>query len=335
VELGLIVAVALLVLLGGAAGLIARQRMIPWNLPALRAMETNTLTTRPRQSDPRVESAESPEGELGNGRITPHRHEPPLAVAVVQPTLNDERPRAREVAPFDAVPPFAVKLDERLDRLEARFDELARAIAQQRLTASAELDRAASELAARVAAEDARRDAALERLRGDLLAAVIAATGERERVAGDRHVEVCAELYANLARLEAALAAVTNPILLPGEPYAPPEEFIPEALVWENWNEVGERAFALADAFSARRLHLSEQTRADVGMFVTALRTRLTGSVYPNLQVQGQGRRAQETVLRTALAEIATDLARMRATLEREVREVSSARGMRRREASD
>ena len=38
---------------------------------------------------------------------------------------------------------------------------------------------------------------------------------------------------------------MTNPILLPGEPYAPPAEFLPEALIWENWNEVGERAFSL------------------------------------------------------------------------------------------
>ena len=136
---------------------------------------------------------------------------------------------------------------------------------------------------------------------------------------GSRRPDVSADLYARLARLEAALAAVTNPILLPGEAYSPPAEFLPEALVWENWNEVGERAFSLADAYSAQRLHLSEETRGEIELFVTTLRTLLTRSVYPNLQPEPDA--AQQAALRTALEEIAGEFPKVRQMLEREYRE--------------
>jgi hypothetical protein len=115
------------------------------------------------------------------------------------------------------------------------------------------------------------------------------------------------------------LAAVTNPILLPGEAYSPPAEFLPEALVWENWNEVGERAFALADAYSAQRLYLSEETRGEIEMFVTTLRALLTRSVYPNLQPEPDA--AQQAALRSALDEIAGEFPKVRQRLEREYRE--------------
>jgi hypothetical protein len=87
-------------------------------------------------------------------------------------------------------------------------------------------------------------------------------------------------------------------------------------LIWENWNEVGERAFALAETYSAQRLHLSGQTRSDVGAFVTTLRTLLTRSVYPN--VQGEADTTHQAALRAALAEIAAELPKVRDLLETE-----------------
>ncbi len=171
--------------------------------------------------------------------------------------------------------------------------------------------------------DDARWAAALDQLRTDVLLAVSRAAAEGSSRTGTKRPEVTAELYARLARLEAALAAVTNPILLPGEPYAPPQEFLPEALVWENWNEVGERAFALADAYSAQRLHLSEEARDEVDTFVTTLRTLLTRSVYPNLQPEPDA--TQQAALRTALEEIAAELLKVRQKLEWEYREVHSS----------
>jgi hypothetical protein len=143
-------------------------------------------------------------------------------------------------------------------------------------------------------------------------------TARRGGDVSDRRSDVSADLYARLARLEAALAAVTNPILLPGEAYAPPAELLPEALIWENWNDVGERAFALADAFSAQRLYLSEQTRLELGEFVTSLRVMLTRAVYPNLQPEPG--REQQLALRAALDAIAAELPRVRATIEQEFR---------------
>ena len=168
----------------------------------------------------------------------------------------------------------------------------------------------------RAEAEEARREAAQERMRADVLAMVSRVAVERQTGSNVRRMDVSAELYAQLARLEAALATVTNPILLPGEPYSPPTELTAETLVWENWNEVGERAFALAEVYSAQRLHLSAQTRSDVGAFVTTLRTLLTRSVYPNLRAEPDTGR--QVGLRVALAEIAEELPKIRDVLETE-----------------
>jgi hypothetical protein len=220
---------------------------------------------------------------------------------------------------LDVVPNPSETLEARLDRFEAQLDAIGRAVDRQAAEIGQELRRVRSEVYDRTEADETRRVAALERLRADLLAAVSRAASEGSSRTGTRRPDVSAELYARLARLEAALAAVTNPILLPGEAYAPPTELLPEALVWENWNEVGERAFSLADAYSAQRLHLSDETRGEVDEFVTRLRTLLTRSVYPNLQPEPDA--AQQAALRVALEEIAAELPRVRQKLEWEYRE--------------
>ena len=227
------------------------------------------------------------------------------------PDANEDVPIERPAASSSS--DLILTLIARVDGLEARMQELSRAIDRQ----AAETRRAHDEQAARALAAEAQRDAALDRLRADLVAARRAPRTGAPTLA-TAGPDVSADLYARLARLEAALAAVTNPILLPGEVYESPGELLPEALVWENWNEVGERAFALADAFSAQRLYLSEPTRVEIGDFVTSLRVLLTRSIYPNLQPEPGSE--QQVALRAALDAIAAELPRVRATIEAEFR---------------
>ena len=206
-----------------------------------------------------------------------------------------------------------------MERIESRLDELSRNIERQHAAIQVELKQSSAVASARLQTDEARWESALERLRADLLATLAAPSAIRQSGPGARRAEVSADLYARLARLEATLAAVTNPVLLPGEPYAPPQEFLPESLVWENWSEVGERAFALADAFNAQRLHLSDACCGEFEAFVTSLRTQLTRAVYPNLQPEPS--LAQQTALRAALVQLAAELPNARASLEREYRE--------------
>ena len=174
----------------------------------------------------------------------------------------------------------------------------------------------------RADAGEQRQEMILERIRADLNAAANRFATEREPQPGrERRLDVSAELYARLARLEASLSAVTNPVLLPGEPYEAPSELVTEALIWENWNEVGELVFALADAYSAQRVHLSEQARTDIGGLVTALRVLLTRSIYPNLHTDLEP--AQQAELQGYLAQAAVELSNLRAALDREYQTAS------------
>jgi hypothetical protein len=230
-----------------------------------------------------------------------------------------DRAGLSDSARLDHVPSSAETLAARLDQFEERLDQITRAVDRHAAEIGQDLRQVRSDLARQAESEDAHRDVAMERLRADLLAALSRAAADGGSRPGSRRPDVSADLYARLARLEAALAAVTNPILLPGEAYAPPAEFLPEALIWENWNEVGERAFSLAEAYSSQRLHLSDETRGDIELFVTTLRTLLTRSVYPNLQLEPDA--AQQSALRSALEEIAGEIPKVRQMLEREYRE--------------
>ncbi len=137
----------------------------------------------------------------------------------------------------------------------------------------------------------------------------------------ERRAEVLTELYGRLARVEAALSALTNPILLPGEPYTVPDAFLPEALKWENWKEVGDSAFALGGYFNQHRLQLDSATGAAVAQCVTTLRTALTQSIYPNLQATPTLEQAE--TLRAGLEQIAAALPAARGCLEACYRELA------------
>jgi hypothetical protein len=308
VESTIIVAIALLALGGGAIALLARQGMLPSGLPALRGSGAAAAP-----ADDRL----GPDRDASRAEITPGSS----LVATVEAAAVAPPARPSTSSPQPHWLDLAAARDEavqsRLDRIEERLDALGQIVSRQSDDARLALSQIASQLASRDDAQDARHEAALERLRVELIATA-ATTAARHPEASGPRPDVCSELYARTARLEAALAAVTNPVLLPGEPYAPPAELLPEALIWENWNEVGERAFALAEHFSAQRLHLSADTRAEMTRFVTTLRTLLTRSVYPNLLPDPD--RIQREALRTALEEIAAELPRMRDLLEREYR---------------
>ena len=298
--------------------MLSRQGILPWSAPALRTSGDGASAAE-REVD-----AVSGRGSVSDRMVEPTQASPtvgerPSILDMRSSSLVAERAGLPEPARLDHVPNSAETLTARLDRFEERLDQIARAVDRHAAEISQELRRARSDRAHQAETEDARRDAAMERLRADLLAALTRAAGDGGSRSGSRRPDVSADLYARLARLEAALAAVTNPILLPGEAYAPPAEFLPEALIWENWNEVGERAFSLAEAYSSQRLHLSEETRDDIELFVTTLRTLLTRSVYPNLQLEPDA--AQQAALRSALEEIAGEIPKARQKLEREYRE--------------
>lgn len=299
-----LVLIVILALIGGSAALISRQRRLPWTIPIPRLSGGGPDAVAP--ADDAIEAAVGP------------IREPILTVSTQSPPGTKGAISGLSLEPIrlDLAPPTGDLASARLDRIEARLDELQLAVGRQSDRVAEEARRIHADLALRAEAEEARRDAVQERLRADILAMVSRAITDRKPGTGARRMEVSAELYAQLARLESALATVTNPVLLPGEPYSPPSELLAETFIWENWNDVGERTFALAEIYSAQRLHLSAQTRADVGAFVTNLRTLLTRSVYPN--VQREADKEQHAALRAALAEIALEMPKIRDLLETE-----------------
>lgn len=306
-EPGVIGLLILILLIATTVGVLMKQRPDSWNLPLLRtsggggALLGDDMLGHDSPTGVRAEVAATepalPRGAPSLSVVS--REDPP------EPILLD-------LTPLNSEPPPLEVLGERLDHVEAGLSALQRELRDQRDA----ILRIGVELKLAGEAETARRDMAIERLRGDVLA-MIGQLGEERRNAGrDRRAEIISELYARLARLETALSAVTNPVLLPGEPYTPPAEFLTEALIWENWNEVGERAFALADAYSAQRVYLSEKTREELGTFVTALRVTLTRSIYPNLHADADAN--QQAALRAALEQVALELPRARRALDTE-----------------
>jgi hypothetical protein len=310
VDPGLAVAAVLLVLLFAGGGVaLARNRALPWSPPLSRPLSLARGDAPPTARNGPVDDP-SPAARSIAARPAP---------APTRSPLPAPRPVVPAVPEVDDEPAPPAPLAARLERIEARLDALLSVVERQRVEVQAELKQSSAVAAARIQADEARWEAALERLRADLLVSLAASSADRRSEPGGRRAEVSADLYARLARLEAALATVTNPVLLPGEAYAPPEEFLPESLVWENWSEVGERAFALADAFNAQRLHLSDTCCGEFEAFVTSLRTQLTRAVYPNLQPEPSI--AQQTALRAALTQLAAELPNARQSLEREYRE--------------
>ncbi len=311
-DLGTVAVLALLTILVAVAVLVSRQGLLASSLPELRWQNLMARQRAYRET----KSGAPVSGGDGNvssvdqfaARVSP----PSRFSAAVTPSFVDFPATPTTSYPMSAASPLE-PVGTQLERLDTKLTQLTQSIDRHEAAIASLLRQGMTDLAHRAAADDARSDAAVERLRADVLAALAARRADTDRT---RRKDVCAELYVTLARFETALSAVSNPVLLPGEPYAIPDELPASALVWENWNDVGERVFVLADTFNAQRLHLSQQTRGDLGLFLTKLRTQLTGTIYPNLQSNVGS--SQHLALRKALKEIAEGLREARETLERE-----------------
>lgn len=178
-------------------------------------------------------------------------------------------------------------------------------------TVSTALPQESERLRRAVDERDAARQREIERLRDDL-ARVRQDAGAR----GQRRGEAVGELYGHLARVEASLGSVVNPMLLPGEPLAVPEEFFPETLDWDNWSDVGERAYAFGDAFNQSRFVLDRETAGEIERFIGTLRQGLTGAVYPTVRTPSPTT-AQLAQMRAGVQSIVAALPEVRQTLER------------------
>jgi hypothetical protein len=133
--------------------------------------------------------------------------------------------------------------------------------------------------------------------------------------AGARRDEAYAELYTHLAQIEASLATAINPMLLPGEPLQVPEEFAPESLEADSWDDVGEHAYAFGMTFNRTRLVLDPALAADIERFLATLRQGLTGRVYPAVR-RSEPTRTQLALMRSALEGIVEALVPVRRRIE-------------------
>lgn len=233
-------------------------------------------------------------------------------------------PRAAPGGEIVPIRPDAAAEPARWEDLRSQIDDHGERLARHTGERAEWLARRSEELARET---QVRQDASFDRLRSDVVSAIGAGTTRRvaDRMM-EREIDALAELYTRLARLQAALAAVTQPMLLPGEPYHPAAELLPESLVWENWKDVGERAFALADHFNAHRLVLPAPLAAELAAFITTLRGELTGAIYPNLRPDAST--GQRQTLQGALSHLATDLPIVRERLELAYRAHGSATPM-------
>jgi hypothetical protein len=143
---------------------------------------------------------------------------------------------------------------------------------------------------------------------------------QRAGAYGERRGQALSELYGSLARVESALSAVVNPMLLPGESLSLPGEFPPEAMQWTNWGDVGERAYAFGNVFNENRLVLDKSTAEEIAAFIGTLRAGLTGSVYPAVR-SGKPTADQVAQMRTGLKAIVEALPVVRGQIEEAYRE--------------
>jgi len=158
----------------------------------------------------------------------------------------------------------------------------------------------------------------LSRLESDLQAA-----RKADSPYGQRRADALAELYGHLAQVESALAAVINPMLLPGEPLRVPDEFFEGTLDSENWNEVGDRAYSFGDVFNRERIVLDPDLADKIEQFIATFRQALTTTVSP--VVQNTNRTSMQIhQMRSGLTTIITALPPLRRELETDYRAISA-----------
>jgi hypothetical protein len=249
---------------------------------------------------------------LGGARDT----EPPArradrAVEETGPMVLEREPPPSVTLAYDetALATLRDDLERRLAEGAERQQELDRRL--QRIdTVLTELRAAPDELGGMLRQRDRRVRRQVEQLRYELEGVRRGSTAT-----GARLDEAVAELYTHLAQIEASLATAINPMLLPGEPLQVPEEFVPETLESETWDEVGEHAYAFGMAFNRTRLVLDPPLARDIEQFLATLRQALTGKVYPTVR-RAEPSRAQLALMRTGLEGIVETLAPVRRQIE-------------------
>lgn len=196
------------------------------------------------------------------------------------------------------------EFDARLVRMEAALTEAQKV--------PDEVDRALRD-------QDDRRQREVDRLEQEL-ATIRLTMGTY----GERRGEALADFYGHLARVEVAMSAVVNPMLLPGESLTLPPEMLQETLVWNNWSDVGERAFAFGNVFNQNRFVLEPAIADRIEAFIVTLRQVLTRDVYPAVR-GGNPSAAQIAQMRFGLESIVRDLPVMRRLLENAYRLTSGS----------
>jgi hypothetical protein len=167
---------------------------------------------------------------------------------------------------------------------------------------------------------------AVSRKRISKLRAEIQTVRKAESPYATRRSEAISDIYTRLARADAALGAVVNPMLLPGEPLRVPEVLFDDTLAWENWADLGERAFEFGEIFNQNRLLLDPDLADQVETFISTLREALTDTIYPVVR-QNAPTSAQKAQLRAGLVRVVDSIAPLRRELETAWRATTAAPG--------
>lgn len=140
-----------------------------------------------------------------------------------------------------------------------------------------------------------------------------------------RRADAISDIYIRLARVDAALGAVVNPMLLPGEPLRVPETLFDDTLEWENWADLGERAYEFGEMFNQNRLLLDVDLADKIEAFICTLREVLTDTIYPVVR-HNAPTMSQKAQLRAGLEQVVGSIAPLRRELEEAFRLVSAQR---------
>lgn len=223
-------------------------------------------------------------------------------------------------APFSSRQPAVMVDDTRMHELAAELrEEITRTLAlgegiETRLrsleTEFGHTRRLPETLNARVQTVQSETDAHLATLRREMT---------RSRTAdspyGVRRNDAVRDLYQKLAQIDVALGAVVNPMLLPGEPVSVPESLYEDTLVWANWGDVADRAYAFGEAFSKNRVLLDPALAERVEVFISTFRAALTGTVYPIVQ-ESATTPAQQAQLRAGIVTVVEGITPIRREFE-------------------
>lgn len=296
----ILVLLVLLVLFGGAGYFFVRET--GWDNARLwitgpRQLR-NVIKSSPANDD--APSAASYSGRYG----TPQAAEPgPMPLALDETALRNLREELH--GELTRAAGITRDFDARLTRMEAD------------LSASMLLP---DEVGKSVQEVELRTRRRLVRLKRELRAARMA-----DSPFGQRRIDALADLYAHLAQVDAALGAVVNPMLLPGEPLSVPEELFDDTLEWANWSVVGERAYSFGEVFNEARFVLEPELAEHIERFIATFRQALTDTVYPVVQNEMRTP-TQIGQMRSGLQAIVGALPPVRREIEASYRATSAAR---------